>query len=38
MTETELIMTIKFDQTTFSILSPNPTVAAKIVLSMDLSS
>ena len=36
MTENELTMTMDFDQNNFFIMSPNPTVAAKIVGSIQL--
>ena len=35
MTETELTMTVNFDETDFFTMSTNPIVAAKIVGSMD---
>ena len=38
MTETELSMPVNFDKTHFLILSPNPTVAAKVVVAMTSSS
>ena len=37
MTETELTMTMKFEETNLFILYPNPTVSAEIVWSMDSS-
>ena len=38
MTETEITMSMKFEETNFFILYPNPTVAAKIIGSMISSS
>ena len=34
MNETELTMPMKFDETNFCIISPNPTVSTKIIVSM----